>query len=154
MTTSPSSSSSSSPSSPSSPSAPSGARERRLLPGSERLALDAPAAELADGARAQVTLVLRRRAELPEGVRVETADLGTTYGAAPDDVALVTRVLEGERITVVEAHAPSRRVRIEAPVSVLEDVFGTTLHGATLDGTDVRAREGSLPMRRSLSPSL
>ncbi len=53
-------------------------------------------------------------------------------------------MLEAAGVTVVETHAPSRRVRVEGPVAALEGLFGTSLHGATVGGVDVRAREGSL----------
>ncbi|GAA1902854.1 S53 family peptidase [Lapillicoccus jejuensis] len=135
----------------SSTSTPDGERGRRLLPGSERPALDAPTRGLPDGAVAQATLVLRRHGDLPEGRRLEAAELGASYGAAPDDLALVTRVLEAHGVTVLEAHGPSRRVRVQAPVAVLEDVFATSLHGASVDGVDVRAREGALGVPAELA---
>ena len=74
------------------------------LAGSERGALPevTDAGPLETSERAEITLVLRRRAELPEeivtGPTVLTADeLAERYGADPADVDLVGQVLGGYR---------------------------------------------------------
>ena len=73
-----------------------------LLPGSERapLAEARPAGPLDTSERAEVTLVLRRRADIPaeivEGPTVLTHDqLAERYGADPADVELVRQTLTG-----------------------------------------------------------
>jgi len=70
------------------------------LPGSERapLAEASPAGQLDTSERAELTLVLRRRAHLPadivEGPTVLTSDeLAAQYGAGPADVDLVRQTL-------------------------------------------------------------
>jgi kumamolisin len=71
------------------------------LPGSERAPLPGatPAGPLDTSARAEVTLVLRRRAELPDSViagpgALTSDELAERYGADPADVALVTQQMQ------------------------------------------------------------
>ena len=89
------------------------------LAGSERAPLPdvAPAGPLDTSERAELTLVLRRRAEIPadivEGPTVLTGDqLAEQYGADPADVDLVRRTLTGlglEITAVLPASRPSHR---------------------------------------------
>ena len=99
--------------------------------------------------RIEATLVLRRRAELPAGVRLTRAELAERYGADPADVDVVTRALREQGLDVLETDAASRRVRVAGPASTLATTFGTTLTrvrrvdatGATVEH---RYREGAL----------
>src|SRR5579875_3539417 len=88
------------------------------LSGSERapLAGARPAGPLDESARAEVTLVLRRRAELAE-----------RYGADPADVERVRAVLAGRGLEVTGVHPGSRRVKVAGAVGDLARAFGTTL---------------------------
>lgn len=114
--------------------APSG---RTTLPGSDRRpAADARAAEPPAGAEARIeaTLVLRRRAELPEsvvrGAPISRDELATSYGADPADVERVTAVLGGQGIEVLSVDAASRRMRVAGTVEALQTAFGTSLEWA------------------------
>jgi kumamolisin len=110
--------------------------ELRPLPGSERPpARDAaatPAALDPDSAIA-VTLVLRRRAEVPDealGSPLPPAEFAARYGADPADLELVSSTLTALGAQVLEADAASRRVRVAGSVGLLSQVFGTSLQQA------------------------
>ncbi len=82
--------------------------------------------------RAEVTLVLRRRAELPEeivtGPTVLTSDeLAERYGADPADVDLVQRELTSRGLEITAVHPGSRRVKVAGTLGDLSSAFGTTL---------------------------
>lgn len=100
--------------------------ERDTAPGSE------PAPETLDrSTRVELTLVLRRGAELPDPTAAATSlsprELGDAFGARPDDVALVTSTLTSLGLEIVDIHAGSRRVRVAGTIDRLSTVFGTTL---------------------------
>jgi kumamolisin len=108
------------------------------LPGSERAPLSGatPAGPLDTTARAEVTLVLRRRAALPEQVitspGVLTRDeLAERYGADPADVALVTQTLQNLGLEVTGVDPASRRMKVTGTLGDLSRVFGTTLSQVT-----------------------
>jgi len=117
----------------------------RSLPGSERAAapeVRAAASPLPADTRVQATLVLRRRGA-PDAADLEqvalagglTPDaLAAGYGAAPQDVELVTTTLAGLGVEVVSVDAPSRRVRVAGSAALLGRVFGTTLDAVTSRG--------------------
>src|SRR5690242_6025591 len=90
------------------------------LPGSARTRLEAatPAGQLDTSERAELTLVLRRRAEIPaeivEGPTVLTHDeLRDQYGADPADVDLVRQTLGALGLEIGRA---SCRERVESGV--------------------------------------
>lgn len=132
------------------------------LPGSERLAAPGVTAgrPVDPQERAEVTVVLRRRAPLPDDDlttgRVLTRDeLADRHGAAPEDVDLTTRVLTGAGLTVVDADAASRRLRVAGTVGALGAVFGTALEAVSStapDGGEVqhRHRTGGLTVPAEL----
>jgi kumamolisin len=104
------------------------------LAGSERAPLpDAtPAGELDLSERAELTLVLRRRAELPAAViagpTVLTSDeLAERYGADPADVDLVSQTLTGRGLEITATEPGSRRVKVAGTLRELTDTFGVTL---------------------------
>ena len=104
------------------------------LGGSERASLPdvTDTAPLDPQERAEITLVLRRRAELPEeivvGPTVLTADqLAGGYGADPADVDLVRRELGSRGLEVTAVHAVTRRVKVAGTLGDLSSAFGTTL---------------------------
>jgi kumamolisin len=104
------------------------------LAGSERASLPdvTDTAPLDTQERAEITLVLRRRAELPEeivaGPTVLTADqLAEGYGADPADVDLVRRELGSRGLEVTAVHAATRRVKVAGTLGDLSGAFGTTL---------------------------
>ena len=104
------------------------------LPGSARTRLEAatPAGQLDTSERAELTLVLRRRAEIPaeivEGPTVLTHDeLRDQYGADPADVDLVRQTLGARGLEVTEVHASTRRVKVAGTIGALSSAFGVTL---------------------------
>jgi kumamolisin len=104
------------------------------LSGSERASLpDATeTGPLNPDERAEVTLVLRRKAELPEEIVVgptvlSAAELADGYGADPADVDLVRQELGGRGLEVTAVHATTRRVKVAGRLGDLSSAFGTTL---------------------------
>jgi kumamolisin len=104
------------------------------LAGSERGSLPdvTETAPLNTDERAEVTLVLRRRAELPEEIVagptvLSHAELAEGYGADPADVDLVRRELGGRGLEVTAVHATTRRVKVAGTLGDLSSAFGTTL---------------------------
>lgn len=130
------------------------------LPGSERPARPGFRAHggLAPDVRVEATLVLRRRAELPESAFAQPLsrdELAERYGASPADVQLVRSTLEGLGLTVDEVDAGARRIRVSGPVQTVARVFGTDLAESTPedDGTDApryRQRTGGLSIPAAL----
>ncbi len=104
------------------------------LAGSERASLPdvTEIAPLNTQERAEITVVLRRRAELPaeivEGPTVlSTAELAGGYGADPADVDLVSRELTSRGLEVTAVHPATRRVKVAGSLGDLSRAFGTTL---------------------------
>jgi kumamolisin len=117
---------------------------RITLPGSMRAtAPEATGAQPLDpGEAIELTVVLRRRAD-------------GELGADPDDLATVRATLEQEGFEVLAADAPSRRLRVRAPISTVSDTFGTRLEQVTSrapDGRTVthRQRTGELSVPAAL----
>jgi kumamolisin len=103
------------------------------LAGSERASLPdvTDVAPLDASERAEITVVLRRRAELPEeivtGPTVLSLDELAGYGADPADVDLVRAELGQRGLTVTDAQAVTRRVKVAGTLGDLSSAFGTTL---------------------------
>jgi kumamolisin len=104
------------------------------LAGSERAPLPdvAPAGQLDTSERAELTLVLRRRAEIPaaivEGPTVLTGDqLAERYGADPADVDLARRTLAGLGLEITAVYPASRRIKVAGTLGELSSVFGAEL---------------------------
>jgi kumamolisin len=114
-----------------------GASNLRPLPGSERRPVpglaDEPVA-LDPDAQVDATLILRRRAEVPDGAleaRMPAEEFSATYGADPADLDLVTSTITRLGAHVIESDPATRRVRISGAADVLGRIFGTTLAQAT-----------------------
>lgn len=110
---------------------------RVALQGSERghIADAQPAGELDQSASIEVTLVLRRRAELPYGAgangpstaALSSDELSARYGADPADISLVIRSMADQGLTVLETDAASRRIKVSGTISDMSETFGTSL---------------------------
>ncbi|HWN62084.1 MAG TPA: S53 family peptidase [Streptosporangiaceae bacterium] len=105
-----------------------------LLEGSDRASLPdvTETAPLNTQERAEITVVLRRRAALPaeivEGPTVLShAELAGGYGADPADVDLVSRELTSRGLEVTAVHPATRRVKVAGSLGDLSSAFGTTL---------------------------
>ena len=135
------------------------------LPGSERSELAGAAAAPApfdDNQVITVTVLLRRRAEVPaelvEGPEtINTSELGERYGADPADAQLVSEVLGSYGLTVTETDLASRRMKVSGTIAAMQAAFGTTLTAVTSphpDGSGTvqhRYRTGSLSVPAQLS---
>jgi kumamolisin len=100
--------------------------DRSELPGAR------PAGLLDIYAEIAVTVLLRRRAEVPEvlitGPETLTTDqLARRYGSDPADVTLATEVFDRYGLSVIESHPGSRRLMVRGTIEELSEVFGTTL---------------------------
>src|SRR5215469_1922490 len=133
------------------------------LPGSNRRPL--PRAQVVgaveDSERIEVTVVLRRQAQLPRNalglpLRLSLIELEEQHGADPADVALVTRMLMGLGLEVSVQDAGSRRVKAAGPASVMAAAFGADLSvvsSPSLTGPGLvthRARQGTLQIPAEL----
>jgi kumamolisin len=129
-----------------------------LLPGSQRAPL--PAVEDAgpvDGTQqAEVTLITRRRAELPrdlvDGPATLTREqLAERHGTDPADLETIRTVLAAHGLRVTHADTGARRIKVAGPLAALAETFGADLrmvrsaHPASSQRPVVhRYREGSL----------
>jgi len=134
------------------------------LPGSERTALPQAAAATAedDRERVEVTVMTRRKAELPRTesglpARLSREVLRGSYGSDPADQALVAEVLAGpgSGVEVTGQDPATRRVTLAGPARALAAAFGTRLSRVETtapDGTTVvhRARAGTLKVPAAL----
>ncbi|MGI9093807.1 MAG: S53 family peptidase [Mycobacteriales bacterium] len=115
------------------------------LPGSNRLSAPGvrPGEPVGDEP-IEITLIVRRRAELPAELvtgpaHVSRAELAERYGASPDDIAQVEQTVRAAGLGVVATDAGSRRLRVSGPARVLAQMFGATLTNAR--STDARGRD-------------
>lgn len=99
------------------------------LPGSERSAhADARSTgAVSDSERIEVTLVLRRRTEIPDELvegpeTITREELAARYGADPADIDMVKRSAEQHGLTVTQADPASRRVKISGTLGQLRSV--------------------------------
>jgi len=104
------------------------------LEGSERSELPdvRPAGLLDIYAEVTVTVLLRRRADVPEELvtgpeTLTTGQLAQRYGSDPADITLATEVFDRYGLTVTESYPGSRRVMVRGTIEELSEVFGTTL---------------------------
>lgn len=134
---------------------------RQHLAGSDRAAVGTITGTVPGDEQVRATLVLRRRSDsapppyhhLGAQAALTSQALGEQYGARPEDVGAVTKVLEDQGITILQTHAPSRRIRIEGTAATLSALFGTTLHRVTRDDGEqhTRMRSGGLSLPAELA---
>lgn len=135
----------------------------RPLPGSDRGPVPGahPLGPVDPDHSITVTVVLRRRTELPDRLvqgaeTVGRQEFAATYGASPDDVQLVSEVARQAGLTVVAADLAARRVEIAGSATRLSEVFGAELTRATAPdaalGSDetFRYRRGQLRVPAAL----
>ena len=112
--------------------------------------------------RIEVTLVLRRRAELPAELvigpdTISTEELAASYGTDQADIDRTRDVLAGYGLAVTSTHPGSRRIKIAGTAAQLTEAFGTTLRRVSSPdpaGTgrvEHRYREGSLTVPAALA---
>ena len=127
------------------------------LPGSERQTLSGVQVigPVDESERIEVTLVTRRRAELPADLvlgpaTISPEELASRYGTDPADIDRVRQILSGFGLEVTSAHPGSRRVKVAGTAAQLTQAFATTLRRVSspdLTGTgrvEHRYREGRL----------
>ena len=130
---------------------------RVVLAGSERLAVAGARVirPVHDDEEVRVTVVLRRRAELPSDVlegrrQLGRDELSTGYGADPGEVSQVVETLEAAGAQVLKQDAASRRVVATGTAGALSLLFGTTLQEvestSPVTGEPVRHRQRTGPL--------
>ncbi|MGI8577457.1 MAG: S53 family peptidase [Nocardioidaceae bacterium] len=133
----------------------------RPLAGSERPPVDQPDTSLEPldpAVRIELTLVLRRRAELPDTTGADPLpreEFAASYGADPADVELVKSTLTDLGVDIVSADQAARLMHVAGSVRALGLVFGTSVQRATTrqaDGKSVssRRRAGGLSVPAAL----
>jgi len=128
--------------------------DRTPLPGSERMpAPHTVSIEPPAGVRdVEITLILRRKAPVPESALAEhltPSEFAERYGADPEDARAVEDAARAIGARIVSSDLPSRRIRIGGPADVLAEAFGTSLSWvSSLDhtGTAIAHRERSGPL--------
>ena len=111
--------------------------------------------------RIEITLLLRRKAELPreliEGPQTLTRDeLGERYGADPADLDRIRRTLAGDGIQVLDHDLTARRVRLSGTIAALSRALQTQLrmirspHPVTGESVAHRYRSGGLRLPAEL----
>ena len=112
--------------------------------------------------RIEVTLVLRRRAELPAGLvtgpeTISTDELAASYGTDPADIDRAREILAGYGLEVTSTHPGSRRIKVAGTAAQLGEAFGVTLRRVSSPdpaGTgrvEHRYRQGSLVIPAALA---
>jgi kumamolisin len=133
------------------------------LAGSERTAISGvqDLGPVNEQERIEVTVVLRRRAELPDELVfspevISPGELADAYGAEPADVELVRETLSGLGLEITATDEASRRIKVAGTASALTQVFGTSLRQARSTKPGVsgevehRYREGALQVPAAL----
>jgi kumamolisin len=100
--------------------------ERGALPGAQQSGTVNPDEEIT------VTLVLRRRAELPQDLvtgstTITPAELAARYGASPEDIKQATETAEEHGLRVTEILPGQRLLKVAGTAAKLEAAFGTKL---------------------------
>jgi len=119
------------------------------LPGSERETIPDvhDIGPVNAGERIEVTLITRRRAQLPEELvtgpaTISTDELASSYGTDPADINRVREVLAGYGLEVTSTHPGSRRVEVAGTAAQLTQAFGTTLRRVSSPGPTGTGRVG------------
>src|SRR5579875_2513828 len=133
------------------------------LPGSEREALPGirELGPVDEAERIEVTLVTRRRAELPDSLvtgpaTISRDELAGSYGTDPADTQRVREVLADFGLEVTNADPGTRRVKVAGTASALSRAFGASLRRVSspdLAGpgqVEHRYREGRLHVPAAL----
>jgi kumamolisin len=128
-----------------------------VLPGSHRA--PSPGARVVGAAPAdewiEVTLKLRRKAPLPAitcrpSKILSRAELGAKYGAAPQDIAHVTKAFEAYGLEVVDSNPAARSVRLGGPLHAMEKAFRVKLFRYSHSRGSYRGRVGELQIPSEL----
>jgi kumamolisin len=110
--------------------------QRCPLPGSERPPAPSasPAAPIDPSQEISITIVLRRRNELPAEAMaspIPREQFTAEFGADPADVERVTGTLVRNGIRIDQVDPGSRRIRATGPADALSQLFGTRLEQLT-----------------------
>ena len=133
------------------------------LAGSERAAISGvqDLGPVDEQERIEVTLILRRRAELPDELIfspevISPTELADTYGADPADVELARDTLSGFGLEITATDEASRRMKVAGPAAALSQAFGANLrqarssHPSGSGQAEHRYREGGLHVPAAL----
>jgi kumamolisin len=116
---------------------------------------------VAKGEQLRVTLVLRRKTELPPvatqprgGQYRSREEYAQRYGADPQDLEAIKAFARNYGLSVTDNHLPSRRVMLSGPAEAMEQAFEVTLGiYETPDGKNrYRGCSGQLTLPADLQP--
>lgn len=133
------------------------------LPGSARASLPhaTEVGPVDSSTRIELTVFLRRRAELPPELvvgpdTITRQELADRYGADPADLALLREHLVSDDIRIVDTDLGARRVRVSGTIGALTSAFGTSVslirspHPVTGGSVEHRYRSGELRIPAAL----
>jgi kumamolisin len=128
--------------------------ERAAIPGVQDLG------PVDEQERIEVTLVLRRRTELPDELVfspevISPTELADAYGASPADIGRVRDTLTGFGLEITATDEASRRMKVSGTAATLGQAFGATLRQARSahpggGEAEHRYREGALQVPAAL----
>jgi kumamolisin len=101
----------------------------------------------------KVTVVLRRRAPLPEvapGEYISREEFARHYGADPADVEKVRQFAESEGLKVTDVHLGRRSMTLAGAVAGMAHAFEADLQLARLNNQEYRIRTGMLTLPADL----
>jgi kumamolisin len=126
-----------------------------LLSGSEREPIrgGVPQGAVHPDEPIDATLVLRRRAEVPDDALANPIphdEFVQKYGADPADAAAVAASVRAAGAEVVSTDLGQRLMRIRAKASVVQQLFGGELKTVALDGASFRQHTGGVTLPADL----
>ena len=113
------------------------------------------AGPLAPEQKIEITLVLRRREQLPADEvgcsQLTREQLASTHGADPSDIAAVQAFANEHELAVIGVHNGARCVTLSGPLSTLSQLFEADVELRIVEGKPYRTRQGRLKLPEELA---
>jgi len=107
----------------------------------------------------EVTIRLRRRPSTAaaekaraSGKPLTRAQFEQLFGADPADISRLEDFAHRHGLTVLEASAAERKMRLAGPASAMNEAFGTNLNHYTIGKTKFRGRTGTISVTEDVHP--
>jgi kumamolisin len=128
------------------------------LPGSERLPAGTPAGDVPSDEVVEVSVILKPKTpmETPRdgGGVISREEFAAKYGADPAVIDQVTALAREYNLTVTEVAPERRTVRLQGTAAEMSKAFGCSFERYELDGTQYRARTGSVMVPAEMAGSI